>query len=177
MYVPFSQWGLIVLDRQSFELSVVKPDIDSLTQAVFDAKKGDVAARDTIVASLCWSAFCCPAALMNTYDLISNAWLRNVRIAAEKNIRMPSSAATAPLDKSFWQAFWTVVDEQNFDAAIGAYFSEILAPAENKAICHPEKSNWSIETTGNFLLPKLISLPDDFFEATTAISLIGNCLS
>ena len=107
-YVPFPQWGLIVLDRQSFELSVVKPDIDSLTQAVFDAKKGDVAARDTIVASLCWSAFRCPAALMNTYDLISNAWLRNARIAAEKNIRMPSSAATAPLDKSFWQAFWTV---------------------------------------------------------------------
>ena len=146
MYVPFRQWDLIVLDRQAFELSVVKPDIDSLTQAVFDAKKGDVAARDTIVASLCWSAFCCPAALTITYDLISSAWLRNARIVADQKTSIPISATSAPLDNSFWRAFWAVVDEQDFDAASiteavaslgGAVDGTMLALSETAARDHP----------------------------------------
>ena len=146
MYVPFRQWDLIVLDRQAFELSVVKTDIDSLTQAVFDAKKGDVAARDTIVASLCWSAFCCPAALTITYDLISSAWLRNARIVADQKTSIPISATSAPLDNSFWRAFWAVVDEQDFDAASiteavaslgGAVDGTMLALSETAARDHP----------------------------------------
>ena len=131
-----------MLDRQAFELSVVRPDVDSLTQAIVDAKKGDDAARETIVASLCWSAFSCPAAIPITYDLISNAWLRN----AAQNSSMPPSAVSAPLDNSFWQAFWAVVDEQNFDAASitaavaslgGAVDRAMLALSETAACDHP----------------------------------------
>ena len=146
MYVSFPQLEFIVPDRQAFELSVVKPGIDSLTQAVFDAKKGDVAARDTIVASLCWSAFCCPAALTITYDLISSAWLRNARIVADQKTSIPISATSAPLDNSFWRAFWAVVDEQDFDAASiteavaslgGAVDGTMLALSETAARDHP----------------------------------------
>ena len=45
-------------DRHKFEQSVIAPTTEDLKAAVDAAKRGDASARETIVAALCWSAFC-----------------------------------------------------------------------------------------------------------------------
>ena len=58
-----------------------------------------------------------------------------------------------------------------------AYFSEILLPAENKAMSIPEKSKPSSAFTVNSLFKILIFFPSDLLLANKYNSFIGNFLS
>ncbi len=104
-------------DRHKFEQSVIAPTTEDLKAAVDAAKRGDASARETIVAALCWSAFACPSAISPTYTTLANQWLDGCGTAPAPAPKFSIASQHAPLDSTFWQAFWAVIDQQNFDAS------------------------------------------------------------
>ena len=88
-------------------------DAKALRDAVHAAKEGEAAGQQRVAAAMVWAAFSCPHAIEPLYDVLSAAWL-----GAEVP-EIPSGMPQAPLEASFWAAFFAVVDdaEQGYDAA------------------------------------------------------------
>tara|TARA_R110002072_G_scaffold36879_2_gene108347 strand:- start:371 stop:1390 length:1020 start_codon:yes stop_codon:yes gene_type:complete len=130
-----------MLDREKFQQRVVQPDMQALAAAVTLAKQGRFEGREVITAAMAWTAYACPAATNAIYDTIANSWLGNGDVAP-----LPDDLEVAPLEDSFWDAFWTVVDGQNYDAISitvavaalsGALHPSMQQISENAARAHP----------------------------------------
>lgn len=118
-------------------------DAQTLAAAVAAAKRGDRAGRLQIAGALAWVAYSCPDAATAVYDNITTAWL-----GTGDTPEIPTGQAEAPIEDSFWKAFWGVVEgpEEGYDAltitvAVAA-LADSLHPdfvqiAENHAHHHP----------------------------------------
>lgn len=118
-------------------------DAQSLARAVVAAKRGDRAGQQQIAGALAWVAYSCPDAATAVYDNITSAWLGSGDTPA-----IPTGLPEAPIEDSFWKAFWDVVEgpEEGYDAltitvAVAA-LANALHPdfeqiAENHARHHP----------------------------------------
>lgn len=102
---------------KAFEQTVGAPSPQALTAAVAEARRGEAGGRETILAALCWSAFASPASIAAIYDLISRAWLGEEAVSLPEGESLLADATSAPLSADFWQAFWSVIEQQNLDAA------------------------------------------------------------
>ena len=80
-------------------------DAVSLVASISDAKEGDESAQMRVVAAMVWAAFSCPAAIRPLYDSIARLWLASGEIDEH-----PSDLPQAPLEASFWEGFWPVVE-------------------------------------------------------------------
>ncbi|MDG2406990.1 MAG: hypothetical protein P8M25_19260, partial [Paracoccaceae bacterium] len=141
--------GKRMQNRQVFEGTVGMPDYDSIAGAVAKVRQDDAIGREQILAAVCWAAFACPQAITPIFDALANAWL-----GAEKELvpaipAEPDNLSSAPLEPSFWQAFWSVIDQKNFDAMSitaavaglgGAVHSSMLDLSEAAAAQHPGAS-------------------------------------
>jgi ubiquinone biosynthesis protein Coq4 len=129
--------------RAKIQQATQRPDAQSLRNAVVAAKKGDAAGHILITGAMTWAAYSCPDATDAVYDNIASTWL-----GSGPTPEIPDGLPEAPLEDSFWQSFWEVVEgpPEGYDAltitvavaALGAAvhpdFEQI---AENHARHHP----------------------------------------
>ena len=127
--------------RSEFHNSVQQPDLQALMVAASAAKTGDAQGREQLLAAVTWGAFCCPVAMGGIIDTIAVAWLGRGTVQ-----NWPNMLPTGQLDEGFWNAFWTVIDEKNFDAISiteavaslgGAVDPQLLEISEAAARDHP----------------------------------------
>lgn len=129
--------------RLELQQSAARTDAQTIAAAVAATKRGEAAGRLQLAAVMAWVAYSCPDAAMAVYDNIVSAWLGN-----GPTPDIPLDLAEAPLEASFWEAFWNVVEgpDEGYDAltitvAVAA-LSDALHPdfeqiAENSAHSHP----------------------------------------
>lgn len=90
--------------------------VDSATfrDSLNAAKAGDAESQRRVAGAMVWAAFSCPEAIETVYDIIAAAWL-----GAGEFPDIPTGLSQAPLEASFWDAFFSAVDdaEQGYDAA------------------------------------------------------------
>ncbi len=91
-----------------------KTDKRTLQDAVLASKVGDAESQHRVAAAMVWVAFSCPDAIEPIYDVIACAWL-----SSGHSREIPPELPEAPLEASFWDAFFSVVDDakQGYDAA------------------------------------------------------------
>ena len=67
-----------------------------------------------VAAAMAWAGFSCPGAITPVYDTLAAAWM-----GSAERPSIPDDLAEGPLEPSFWNAFWSVIDdaEQGYDAA------------------------------------------------------------
>ena len=129
--------------RQDFQNSVRPVDNAFVQTAVAAAKRGERQGRLDIAASLAWAAYACPDATYEVYDVLASAWL-----GRGPTSDIPSDKASAPLEESFWEAYWAVIDgaEEGYDATTitvavaslgGAVHEDFAVLAETLACRHP----------------------------------------
>ena len=70
-----------------------------------DAKDTDESAQMRVVAAMVWAAFSRPDAIRPLYDSIARLWFASGEIDEH-----PSDLPQAPLQASFWEGFWPVVE-------------------------------------------------------------------
>ncbi|MYF31680.1 MAG: hypothetical protein F4169_23085 [Gammaproteobacteria bacterium] len=89
-------------------------DTATLRDALNAAKEGDALSQRRVAGAMVWAAFSCPDAIEPTYDVIAAAWL-----GAGAFPDIPAGLPQAPLEASFWDAFFSAVDgaEKGYDAA------------------------------------------------------------
>lgn len=88
-------------------------DASTIAAAVAAAKRGDSEGRLQLTAAMAWIAYSCPDACEAVCDNIASAWLGSGPIP-----QVPTGLPEAPLEDSFWSAFWAVVDghDDGYDA-------------------------------------------------------------
>ena len=104
-------------------------DAKTLAQAVAQAKHGQREGRQQLLAAIAWVAYACPDATEVVFDNIASAWLGH-----GPTPQVPDNLPEAPLEDSFWEAFWAVVDghDEGYDA-----ISITVAVASLGAAVHP----------------------------------------
>lgn len=129
--------------RESIQQSTQRTDAASIARAVAAVKRGESSGRVELTAIMAWVGYSCPDATDAVYDNIASAWL-----GSGPAPDIPLGLAEAPLQDSFWEGFWDVVQgpPEGYDAltitvavaALGATvhpdFEQI---AENSARNHP----------------------------------------
>ena len=129
--------------RESIQDAARRTDAHSIRQAVAAAKHGDASGRILLTGVMTWAAYSCPDATNAVYDNIASAWL-----GSGPTPEIPEGLPEAPLEDSFWEAYWKVVagPPEGYDAltitvAVAALGSEVHADfeaiAENHARNHP----------------------------------------
>lgn len=100
--------------KQHIQQSATWVDSTTLRDALNAAKEGDADSQRRVAGAMVWAAFSCPDAIAPTYDVIAAAWL-----GSGKFPDMPTGLPEAPLQASFWDAFFSAVDdaEKGYDAA------------------------------------------------------------
>ena len=53
---------------------------------------------------MAWAGFSCPGAITPVYDTLAAAWM-----GSAERPSIPDDLAEAPLEPSFWNAFWSVI--------------------------------------------------------------------
>ena len=88
-------------------------DVSTISRAVTAAKRGDSKGRLTLSAVMAWVAYSCPDATTAVCDNIASAWL-----GSGPAPEIPKGLPEAPLEESFWEAFWAVIDghDEGYDA-------------------------------------------------------------
>ncbi len=133
-------------NRHAFERRVGAPDFDGIARSVAKVRQQDPAGREQILAAVCWSAFACPQAITPIFDALAEAWLGEDKGLTNRRLLEPKALPSAPLEPAFWQAFWSVIDQKNFDAGSitaavaglgGAVHSSMLDLSEAAAAQHP----------------------------------------
>lgn len=118
-------------------------DARTIAQAVAAAKRGDPSGHIQLAGAMTWVGFSCPDATQAVYDNIASAWL-----GQGPKPEILKGLAEAPLENSFWEAFWSVVEgpPEGYDAlsitvAVAALavavHSDFEHIAENHARNHP----------------------------------------
>jgi ubiquinone biosynthesis protein Coq4 len=105
-------------------------DAKTIAETVAAAKRGSAEGRLQLSAVMAWVAYSCPEATMAVYDNITSAWL-----GSGPTPEIPSDLEEAPLEDSFWQAFWAVIDghDEGYDA-----LTITVAVASLANAVHPE---------------------------------------
>ena len=100
--------------RERLQKSATRMDTRTIMEAVAAAKRGSSEGRLQLTAVMTWVAYSCPDATTAVCDAISSAWLGT----GDSVLEIPSDLPEAPLEDSFWQAFWAVVDgnDEGYDA-------------------------------------------------------------
>ena len=100
--------------KQHIQQSATWVDSKTLRDSLNAAKEGDADSQRGIAGAMVWAAFCCPDAIVPTYDVIAAAWLGSGEFPD-----IPGGLPEAPLEASFWDAFFAAVDdaEKGYDAA------------------------------------------------------------
>jgi ubiquinone biosynthesis protein Coq4 len=103
---------------------------DSIRGAVAEAKCGSSEGRLKLCAVMAWAAYSCPDATNSVCDNIASAWL-----GYGPTPEILKGLPEAPLEDSFWEAFWAVVDghDEGYDA-----LTITVAVASLGAALHPE---------------------------------------
>lgn len=133
--------------RESVQQATRRVDAKSIAQAVAAAKRGDPAGHVTLAGVMAWVAYSCPDATSAVYDNIASAWLGH-----GPRPEIPTGLAQAPLEDSFWEAFWAVVEgpPEGYDALTitvavaslaGAVHPQFEQIAERHACNHPGAQN------------------------------------
>lgn len=99
--------------RQRLQQSTGRMDARTIREAVAGAKRGNPEARLQLCAVMAWVAYSCPEATTPVCDNIASAWL-----GRGPTPEIPTGLPEAPLEDSFWKAFWAVVDghDEGYDA-------------------------------------------------------------
>ncbi len=129
--------------QADIQQATTRIDQQSIARAVAAAKRGDSAGRVHLTGAMAWVAYACPDATNAVYTNITSAWLGHGPTPA-----IPVGLAEAPLEDSFWQAFWAVVEGpvEGYDALTitvavaslgGALHPDFEQIAENHARTHP----------------------------------------
>lgn len=105
-------------------------DADTIARAVASAKRGGSEGRLTLTAAMAWVAYACPDATIPVCDNIASAWL-----GSGPTPEIPKGLPAAPLENSFWEAFWAVIDghDEGYDA-----LTITVAVASLGAALHPD---------------------------------------
>ena len=100
--------------KQHIQQSATWVDTATLRDSLNAAKDGDADAQRRVAGAMVWAAFSCPEAIEPTYDVIAAAWLGLGEFPV-----IPAGLPQAPLEASFWDAFFSAVDdaEKGYDAA------------------------------------------------------------
>ena len=100
--------------KQHIQQSAAWIDTATLRDSVNAAKAGDEESQQRVAGALVWAAFSCPDAIEPTYDVMAAAWLGSGEFPD-----IPKGLPQAPLEASFWDAFFSAVDdaEKGYDAA------------------------------------------------------------
>ncbi|NND68379.1 MAG: hypothetical protein HKN19_12400 [Halioglobus sp.] len=116
-------------DREQLQQMTRHTSASTIRAAVAQAKQGSRAGRLQLTAAMAWVAYACPAATEAVCDNIAAAWLGH-----GPTPEVPDDLPEAPLEDSFWEAFWTVVDghDEGYDA-----ISITVAVAALGAAVHP----------------------------------------
>lgn len=90
-----------------------RTDAQTIANAVASTKRGEAAGRIQLAAVMAWVAYSCPDATTAVYDNITSAWL-----GYGPTPEIPLTLPEAPIEDSFWEAFWAVVEgpEEGYDA-------------------------------------------------------------
>lgn len=116
---------------------------ETIHQAVAAAKRGSHEGRLQLTAAMAWAAFACPDACPAVCDNIASAWL-----GRGPTPEVPKCLPEAPIEPSFWEAFWSVVEgpEEGYDAIsitvavaalADALHGDFGSLAEQHALNHP----------------------------------------
>lgn len=116
--------------REQLQASTKRTDAKSIAEAVAAAKRGGVEGRVALSAAMAWVAYSCPDACSAVCDNIASAWL-----GSGPTPEIPLDLPEAPLEDSFWEAFWAVVDghDEGYDA-----LTITVAVASLAGAVHPE---------------------------------------
>ena len=100
--------------KQHIQQSATRVNTAALRDSVNAAKQGDAAGQRRVAGAMVWAAFSCPDAIEPVYDVIAAAWLGSGEFPD-----IPTGLPQAPLEASFWDAFFSAVDdaEKGYDAA------------------------------------------------------------
>ncbi|MBK6512091.1 MAG: hypothetical protein IPG06_23395 [Haliea sp.] len=115
--------------RLRLQQSTARVDASTIREAVAAAKRGSGEGRLQLCAVMSWVAYSCPEATTAVCDTIASAWL-----GTGPTPEIPVGLPEAPLEDSFWQAFWAVVDghDEGYDA-----ISITVAVASLAGAVHP----------------------------------------
>ncbi len=99
--------------REQLQQSARRMDSATIAAAVAAAKRGKSDGRLQLSAAMAWVAYACPDACEAVCDNIASAWL-----GSGPTPEIPVGLPEAPLEDSFWSAFWAVVDghDEGYDA-------------------------------------------------------------
>ena len=129
--------------REKIQQATKRVDAETIARAVANVKRGDRSGYITLTGVMNWAGYSCPGATIAVYDNIASAWL-GTGPAPE----VPTGLAEAPLEDSFWEAYWKVVEgpPEGYDAltvtvAVAALGSAVHPDyeliAESNAHNHP----------------------------------------
>ena len=129
--------------REDIQQATRRMDTHAIAEAVALAKSGKHSGRLQLAAVMAWAAYSCPDATVAVCDNIAAAWL-----GTGPTPDIPLGLPEAPLEDSFWEAFWAVVEgpEEGCDAITitvavaslaGAVHADFDQIAENHARNHP----------------------------------------
>jgi ubiquinone biosynthesis protein Coq4 len=116
--------------REQIQQASKRTDAESIARAVAAAKRGDSSGRIQLTAAMTWAGYSCPDATAALYDNIASAWL-----GYGPTPQIPEGLPEAPLEDSFWDAFWAVVEgpPEGYDA-----LTITVAVASLGAAVHPD---------------------------------------
>lgn len=120
--------------RERLQAATRRTDAQTIAAAVAAAKHGKTEGRVQLAAAMAWAAYSCPDATEAVCDNIASAWL-----GSGPTPGIPLGLPEAPLEDSFWEAFWAVIDghDEGYDAisitvavaslagAVAPYFGEL----------------------------------------------------
>ncbi len=112
-------------------------DAKDIAAAVAAAKRGESEGRLALTAAMAWVAYSCPDATIPVCDNIASAWL-----GSGPTPDVPKGLSEAPLEDSFWHAFWQVVDghDEGYDA-----LTITVAVASLGAALHPDMADIALQ--------------------------------
>jgi ubiquinone biosynthesis protein Coq4 len=116
--------------KERIQAVTQRADAKTIAAAVAAAKRGSSEGRVQLAGVMAWAAYSCPDAVNAVCDNIASAWLGN-----GPTPEVPTGLPEAPLEDSFWEALWAVVDgpEEGYDA-----ISITVAVASLAAAVHPK---------------------------------------
>jgi ubiquinone biosynthesis protein Coq4 len=115
--------------REQLQAAAAPVTAGEIARAVALAKRGDTRGRIALAGAMAWVAYSCPDACSAVCDNIASGWLGH-----GPTPEIPLGLPEAPLEPSFWEAFWQVVDghDEGYDA-----ISITVAVASLGAAVHP----------------------------------------
>jgi ubiquinone biosynthesis protein Coq4 len=116
--------------RERLQQSAKRMDANTIAAVVAAAKRGESEGRLQLTAVMAWIAYSCPDACDVVCDNIASAWL-----GSGPTPEVPVGLPEAPMEDSFWSAFWGVVDgnDEGYDA-----LSITVAVATLAGAVHPK---------------------------------------